>query len=262
MRIALAQLDRTPGDVPANRAAFDRSASAARAAGCGVVLFPELADTGYVMAAVREHAGTWPGPAFDAAAAAAREHGIAVVCGLSERTADALHNSVAVFGPDGTPRAKYRKAHLFSAEPVREQDTFTPGDAAVVTELAGETWGLSVCYDLRFPELYRTLAGRGATVLANCTAWPAARAEHWDVLTRARAIENQAFFVGVNRVGTDEGLTFAGRSRVVAPTGELLAEASADREELLVADLGPARVAAFRTAIPAFADRRPELYGR
>ena len=131
----------------------------------------------------------------------------------------------------------------------------------VTAELGGATWGLSICYDLRFPELYRTLAVRGATVLANCTAWPAARADHWDHLTRARAIENQAFFVGVNRVGTDDGLTFAGRSRVVAPTGELLAEASADREELLVAELDPGLVGRFRTAIPALAGRRPELYG-
>ena len=260
VRVALAQMDCVVGDVPANAAKIARFAAEARAEGCDVLFLPELADTGYVMDAVREHAGAWPGPAFEAVRAAAGEHGIAIVCGLAERVGPTLHNSLAAFDAGGTLVAKYRKTHLFNGAADGEPATFAAGDELVTADLAGRRWGLSICYDLRFPEVYSGLTHRGATALVNCSAWPDRRGEHWELLARARAVENQAFFVGCNRVGTDAGLTFAGRSRVVAPTGELLAEAPPDREELLIAELDFAAVGAFRDLLPALAARRPDRY--
>ena len=260
MRIALAQMDCVPGDVAANGVKFGRFAAGAAAAGCDVLFLPELAETGYDMAAAAERGGAWPGAGYDAVRAAAAGNRIAVVCGLAERVGGALHNSLAAFDAAGEFAAGYRKIHLFNGAADGEPATFEPGNEPATADLAGERWGLSICYDLRFPELYRSLTSRGATALVNCSAWPVRRWEHWDLLTRARAVENQAFFVGCNRVGTDAGLTFAGRSRVVAPTGDLLAGASPDREELLLADLDFAAVGAFRTALPALAARRPEVY--
>ena len=260
LRIALAQIDCDPADPAANRAALHRWAGEAEAAGCAAVFFPELSDTGYHMPAVARSAGAWPGPGYDAARGAAREHGIAVTCGLAERVGGTLYNSLAAFDAAGEPVGTYRKAHLFNGAADGEPATFAPGDEPVVVELAGERWGLSVCYDLRFPEWYSRLTARGARALVNCSAWPVRRREHWDLLTRARAVENQAFFVGVNRCGTDAGLPLAGCSRVVSPMGEVVAEAGPDEEALIVADLDFAAVDAFRTALPALAARRPDLY--
>ena len=262
VRVGLAQIDCAPGDVAANAATVDRFAADAWAAGCDAVFFPELSDVGYDMPAAAAHGGAWPGPGYDAARGAAERHGIAVVCGLAERAGERLFNALAAFGPNGEPAGAYRKVHLFDGEPDAEVRTFAPGEAPAWAELGGRRWGLSVCYDLRFPELYRalTVEGGGAEVLVNCSAWPAARWEHWDLLTRARAVENQAYFVAANRCGVDGGLPFAGRSRVVGPTGEVIAEAGPDGEALVVADLDFAAVREFRAALPALAARRPAVY--
>ena len=266
MRIALAQMDCVPGDVGANVAKIDRFAAEAQAAGCEALFVPELADTGYAADAVRECGGPWPGAiGYDAVRASAEEHGIAIFCGMPERADEAWHNGLAVFDAAGTAVAGYRKLFLFDGAGAWEPGTFTPGTEPAVCDFASRRWGLSVCYDLRFPELYRTLTDRGADVLVNCSAWPIVRWEHWDLLTRARAVENQAFFVACNRCGTDAqetggALTFAGRSRVVAPTGELLAEAGPEGEELLIADLDFAAMDAFRKTLPALGARRPTLF--
>jgi predicted amidohydrolase len=206
-----------------------------------------------------------------------------VGCGLSERVTDeaddhghdAIYNSVAVFGAEGELPAWYRKLHLFrmgrSVEGAvggpDEAAVFSAGTAVVGVEIGGMRHGLSVCYDLRFAELYRRLraeadaGGCGAEVLVNVTAWPAVRAGHWDVLTRARAVENQAWFVGVGRVGQDAGIAMAGRSRVVSPMGEVVAEGSADRAELIVAEIDAAAVSAFRALLPTESHRRRDVLG-
>ena len=279
MRIALGQMDCVVGDVAANVATMVDLIADAAGRGCIAVWFPELADTGYALQQMPELAGAWPGPAYDGLAAAARRHGMVVGAGLSERAGvggrETLYNSLVVLDADGRRVGHYRKAHLFAAGEVNEAGCFAGGrtenagaagaaddvNGVDTVELAGMRHGLSVCYDLRFPELYRQRTDAGATVLVNATAWPAVRAAHWDVLTRARAVENQAYFVGVGRVGEDAGIRFAGRSRVVAPTGEVVAEAGTDGPELVVAELDPAAVTAFRSAVPALAARRRDLFG-
>ncbi len=258
-------MDCAVGDVAANVATMvDRAADAA-GRGCAAVWFPELADTGYALREMPRVAGTWPGPAHDALAAAARRHRIAIGAGLSERVGSTLYNSLAVFDAGGQRIGHYRKAHLFAAGSVNEATCFQPRPPADPgpdhLELAGLRHGLSICYDLRFPELYRQRTDDGAVVLVNATAWPDARSSHWDLLTRARALENQAYILGVARIGTDEGITFAGRSCIISPTGEVLAQASPTDPALLVADLDPAAITTFRQAVPALAARRRDLFG-
>ncbi len=266
MKVALGQLECVVGDVPRNVASMVDMIRDAAGHGCAAVWFPELADTGYGLSVMRDVAGAWPGLAYDALAAAAKQHRITVGAGLSEReTAEGgdtgcIFNSLAVFAPDGTLAARYRKTHLFCAGFADEGACFVPGHETVVTDIAGFTHGLSVCYDLRFPELYRALSTKGADVLVNATAWPSARPTHWDHLTRARAIENQAWFLGVARAGTDEGIQLNGRSRIVNPMGEVVVEAGAERAELVVGEIDADAIKTFRDTVPALAHRRRDLF--
>lgn len=260
MKIALAQLDCRLGDVAFNASRMANFARQAAELGCQLIVFPELSDTGYVPEQLGQWAQPWPGLSFDALAAAAAESSIAILAGLCERAGLKVYNSLAFFGPEGELIGSYRKIHLFSASPGSETDVCTPGDEVRVCDFAGVRWGLSICYDLRFPELYRKLSAAGATVMINVAAWPATRPTHWDYLTRSRAIENQAFVVASTRAGKDESIAMLGHSRVVAPMGDLIVEAG-DQEELLVADLNFALVEAFRSTIPAIDDRRVDLFG-
>lgn len=258
MKIGLAQIDCEPGNPNANGKAFSTFAKRAQESGCSTVIFPEMSDTGYTMQAITETAAPWPGPAYHAASAAAKNHSINLVCGLSERTQEGIYNTLAFFDTTGALIGKYRKTHLFS--PAKEDITCLRGNAITTVTTNTATWGLSICYDLRFPELFRALALKGASLLLNCSAWPALRPAHWDHLTCARAIENQAFFIAVNRVGTDNGLTMHGHSRIIAPDGRIIAQAGAKEEELLVATLNMQEIAQFRETIPALSSRRNDLY--
>ena len=175
------------------------------------------------------------------------------------------HNTLLVFGPDGESLARYRKIHLFDVDVPggpneRESDMIRPGplEPTVVDAPGIGRLGLSVCYDLRFPELYRLGADRGAdafTVIAN---WPSARAEHWRTLLRARAIENLAYVFAVNRCGRDPYLGYDGRSVVIAPDGEVLEELG-DETRVASVEIDATRVSNWRETFPALADRRPIL---
>jgi predicted amidohydrolase len=216
-------------------------------------------------------AGAQPldGPALTWAAAVARELGIDIVAGsIIERVqgASKFANTSVHFGPDGEPRAVYRKLHMFDvevdgvvyAESAHEQ----PGDEIVVSELAsGPALGLTICYDLRFPELYRVLAVRGSEVIAVASAFTLATTrDHWELLLRARAIENQCFVVAANQIGEHPGgLRSGGRSMIVDPWGLVLASAP-DTETAIVADLDLARLHDIRRRLPSLANRRPDVY--
>ena len=173
MKIGLAQIDSEVGNVEQNCSTFNEYAAQAKAEGCEVVLFPEMSDTGYVTSTFSKYAQPWPGIAFEAASNAASSNSINLLCGISEKENDSIYNSLAVFNNCGELIAKYRKTHLFSPAPVSEDKYCLPGSEAIVVEIAGLHWGLSICYDLRFPELYRSLMLKGAQVLFNSTAWPA-----------------------------------------------------------------------------------------
>jgi predicted amidohydrolase len=165
-----------------------------------------------------------------------------------------------VLGPDGALLASYRKVHRFGFG-AGEPKLLEAGDGVVTVDLplgeggAPVTTGLATCYDLRFPELFRALVDRGAELVLLPAAWPAARAEHWSLLVRARALEDQVALVAAGTAGTHAGHAMAGRSAVVSPRGQVLAELG-DEEGVLVADVDLADAARYRAEFPVLADRR------
>lgn len=232
-------------------------------AGTGVdlVVLPELWPAGYfAFDRYREVATPLDGPLLGesgALAGLARRLSAVVHAGSVVEAGPGpehpLHNTSAVFGPDGRRLAVYRKIHVFGYRSA-EQELVAPGEEVATFELSGLRAGMATCYDLRFPELFRRLAGDVACYVVPAS-WPAARADHWTTLLRARAIEDQAYVVGCNAAGTDHGVALAGRSAVVDPWGQVVAEAGEGPCRLdVTVDLDA--VAAVRAEMPVLADRR------
>ncbi len=261
MKIGLAQIKCSVGGIKANCSKITAFAEQASHLGCEAVIFPEMSDTGYVTAVIQETASAWPGLPFDIVQQTASKLGIFIICGMSEREDKSIYNSVAIFSPKGELIGKYRKAHLFSPAPISEDKCFGSGSSITTLQIGDMAWGFSICYDLRFPELYRLLFLQGAQVLINCSAWPASRAQHWEALGRSRAIENQAYFIGVNRVGADGKLPFCGRSCIIEPYGKNAALGSAKEEELVIGGIDMEKVNSFRQKIPILESRREDIYG-
>jgi omega-amidase len=261
MRLALAQMRCEPGAPARNVAAMARAIRAAADRGCDVAVFPEMCDTGYHMPSIARDASAWNGGAFADLVGFAADARIAVVAGLSERDGPDIFNATAVIGPNGALLAKYRKIHLFTGQPVCEDAHMAAGRSLALVTLNDFRIGLMTCYDVRFPELSRALALAGAELLIVPAAFPLARIEHWSTLVAARAIENQLFVAAVNRVGTDHGLAFGGRSRILDPAGLVLASADESEDGLVVGDIDRGRLDEVRAGLSVFRDRRPDIYG-
>jgi predicted amidohydrolase len=268
LRVAAVQLNAT-ADRPANLAAADRLTRAAAADGAELVVLPEKWAVLGTADDLRAGAEPLDGPSVRWAQATAHELGIDLIAGsIVERLSDAgmLANTCVHVGPDGEVKAVYRKVHMFDAEvdgrEYRASDLEQPGEEIVTSvSAAGVPLGLSVCYDVRFPELYRILAVRGALVLPLPAAFTLATTrDHWEILLRARAIENQAFVVAANQIGTHPGGDRSGgRSMIVDPWGLVLAQAT-DGECHIVADLDLERQREVRRTLPSLANRRPSAY--
>lgn len=251
---------------------LDRAASligeAARG-GAKVVLLPEnfayLGGDEAGKRAVAEDVGPAAGgPIVRRLSEAARAHGVHVLAGgMAERSGDPDRpfNTLAVFSPDGGVRAAYRKIHLFDVDlaerSYRESAATTPGTEPAVIEAAGVRVGLSICYDLRFPELYRALAARGADVLVVPAAFTVTTGkDHWHVLLRARAIESQAYVVAAAQWGKHPGgRTTYGKSLIVDPWGEVIAQAS-EGEGVIAAPIDLGYLARVRESLPSLRHRR------
>ncbi len=228
---------------------------------CPSISSTEVRDDGY-----RASARPIPGPWTDRFASVATRNDAWILVGSLAETSDEParpFNTSVLIAPDGSIAATYRKIHLFDVTvedgPVdRESDRVSPGDRAVVAQLDGTRLGLSICYDLRFPELYRALALAGAEVLsvpANFTERTGR--DHWEVLLRARAIENGAYVLAPGQVGGPPGQPAFGRSMVVDPWGTVVAQAP-DRVGIITAELDLDRVRSVRRQIPTLANRRPD----
>jgi len=193
------------------------------------------------------------GPTLSLARGWAKDHSLHVHVGsFVEADGDRLYNTAAVVSPAGDVLLKYRKVHLFGKN---EAAVLTPGDDIAVAPVVELNVGLATCYDLRFPELFRSIIDAGATATAVCSAWPEARSAHWQLFTSARAVEEQMFVIGCNAVGTQNGIELAGSSRVVDPWGTVLAEAGGD-EGFTYADIDPTLPERVRARFPVLADRR------
>jgi predicted amidohydrolase len=252
-------------------ASADRLVREAAAQGAELVVLPEKWTALGTPEQMAAGAQTLDGPWAGWAGRVARELGIDLLAGsIVERESgqEKSYNTSVHFSPDGDVRAVYRKIHLFDVEVdgvlYAESDHERPGQDIVVSELAnGLRLGLSVCYDVRFPELYRELSALGAEIIAIPSAFTLATTrDHWEVLVRARAIENQSFVIAPNQIGAHPpGHRSGGRSLIVDPWGLVLATAP-DAECVIVAELDLELLRDVRRRVPALEHRRPELYER
>jgi deaminated glutathione amidase len=269
MRVGAVQLTSTE-DTDRNLATADRLVRAAAAGGAQLVALPEKWSVLGTGEQLRAGAQTLDGQAISWAREIARELGIDLLAGsIVERVPgeEKTSNTSVHVGPDGTVKATYRKLHMFDVEVdgmlYAESEHERAGDEVVVSDLAdGTKLGMSVCYDVRFPELYRLLTRRGAEIVSIPSAFTLATTrDHWEVLLRARAIENQCFVVAPNQIGSHPGgYRSGGRSMIVDPWGLVLASAP-DMEAAIVAELDPAVLRDVRRRLPALTHRRPEVYG-
>jgi deaminated glutathione amidase len=268
LRAAAVQLTATP-DKARNLELAGRLVRRAADDGARLVVLPEKWSLLGRGADLRDGAEPLDGPAVTWAREAARELDIDLVAGsVAERVEgeEKLRNTSLHIGPDGEIKAVYRKIHMFDVEVdgtvYRESDHEAPGEDVVLSATAdGVELGLTVCYDVRFPELYRILAVRGARIVTVPAAFtvPTTR-DHWEILLRARAIEDQCFVIAPNQIGEHaDGLRSGGRSMIVDPWGLVLARA-ADGPTVITADLDLDAQATMRTQLPSLANRRPAAY--
>jgi predicted amidohydrolase len=256
IRAVLMQLDLDLPFAPAARVR-EIAARVARLRDADLVVLPELWSTGYfAFDDYRANAEPLAGPFVEQMAEAAREAGVVVVAGTFLEVAPdgVLHNTAVVLGADGELLLAQRKYHVFGLGS-REAELVAGGEDVAVADTAVGRIAVAVCYDLRFPELFRLHSDGGAELIVVPAAWPAARREHWRLLARARAVENQAFVLACNGAGRDHGTPIAGYSAVVDPLGEVVAEAD-ERPGTIRVTLERAAVAATRAAFPVLADRR------
>lgn len=265
---AAVQMSSTP-EKAENLEVGERLVRAAASAGAELIALPELWSCHGLDSVYREAAEPIPGPTTDLLAGLARELGVYLLGGsILERrsSSEKLSNTSTLFDPEGNLVALYRKIHLFDVHaPDREyleSRLIEPGDETVVAEAGPTALGLSVCYDLRFPELYRLLALRGAEVLAVPAAFTLQTGkDHWELLLRARAVENQAFVVAPAQWGQKaDGRWTYGRSVIVDGWGTVLAQCP-DRDGFALASLDLSHLRRLRASFPALANRRPEVYG-
>ena len=256
MKIALLQTDIAWEDVPENHRRAAKLLVEAASGGARLALLPEMFNTGFSMDSQRI-AQPPGGPSETFLREQAEALDIWILASIPEAGDPAPRNMALLVSPQGTV-TRYAKIHPFSY--AGEHEHYAAGDRVVTADVEGVRVTPFVCYDLRFPEPFRVAAAE-TDLFAVVANWPDARREHWRTLLRARAIENQAFVAGVNRVGDGGRLHYAGDSAVIGPLGETLAEGD-DRERVLLCDIDPAKVAELRARFPALEDRRPEAYTR
>lgn len=267
-KIAGVQMDVHLGDVEKNLARMCDKLRETSAAGALLTVFPECAVSGYCFESLAEslpYAQTIPGPATARMTQACAELKCFAVFGMLERDGDRVFNAAVLTGPEGVI-GSYRKVHL----PFLGIDMFTtPGDRPFASQAAGPIRvGMTICYDAAFPEASRCLAIAGADLIALPTNWPPGAECTAACVPNARAMENGVYFIAVNRVGTERGFPFIGRSKIVDPTGRTLVESQTVEEEILYAEIDPERArnkhvirVPGKHEIDRLADRRPEMYG-
>ena len=257
MKISCIQMDMRLGEADYNFSHAEELVRAAvQAERPDTVVLPETWNTGYFpknLAASADQSGERTRAVFSALA---RELNINIVCGsAANRKADGFYNTAYVFDRTGAVIAEYDKTHLFTY--AREHEYFRPGDHTCRFTLDGKSCGLIICYDLRFPELTRSMTLEGVDLLFVVAQWPAKRTMHLETLARARAIENQMFLALCNSAASDTAC--GGHSAIIDPWGEYLAQAG-DSEATITSELDFSVIEGIRSSINVFRDRRPELY--
>lgn len=258
LTISLGQMNVELGNPAANWQTVQAMTIEAARRGSDLVVFPELWSTGYDLENAASHATPTDAGLFAQVAALAQTHQIAILGSCLSLLGEGQFGNTAVyFDKDGRSLGQYSKLHLFRL--MQEEQFLTAGPAPTLVEAEWGKAGLTICYDLRFPELFRRYALAGAQLAFVPAEWPHPRLAHWQTLLRARAIENQMFVVACNRVGRSKNTDFFGHSCVIDPWGETLIELG-EAEMLGTATIDTAKVNEVRAKIPVFTDRRPEVY--
>ena len=264
INVALAQISCKIGDKEHNLNVMKRNIKQAKNQGANLIVFPELALTGYVCRdTLYELAEPVPeGEYIRRLAEIAKKEAIHVVFGALERSEKAhatLYNTAVLLGPNGFI-GKYQKMHLPTHSVFEEKRYFRLGYQTPVFETEIGKLGLIICYDVFFPEITRLLRLKGSQLIVCISASPGVRRTFFETLTAARAIENTAFLVYVNLVGVENGLQFWGGSRIVAPNGKITSQAKYDEEDLMIGKIDYANLKQTETFVPALRDLRPELF--
>ena len=269
VRVAAVQMDPKLGETAANLAVILDKIAEAASLGASLIVFPECALSGYGFGSRDEamtHSQAIPGPAIEAVGEVCRGLGVFAIVGMLERDGERLFNACALVGPEGVV-GSYRKVHL----PYLGVDRFAdPGDRPfAVHDAGGLRVGMHICYDGAFPETARVLTLLGADLIVLPTNWPTHSETQAEHMMPCRAMENVVYAMAVNRVGEESGFAFIGRSSIVDSSGAVLASASADREEILLAEVDPAKARRKKLVrrpglheIDRIADRRPSFYSR
>jgi predicted amidohydrolase len=264
-KVALAQISCKQGDKAENIKKIERNVIQAKNQGAELIIFPELSLTGYTLRdRVYELAETIPGCSIgilEKIAKRARAHLVAGMPELSEKTQATIYNTAVLIGPNGSI-GKYRKMYLPTHSVFEEKRYFRPGyqTAAFDTELG--KIGLTICYDVFFPEVSRLTRLKGAQLIVCISASPAVRRAFFETLTAARAIENTAFVAYVNLVGIENGLQFWGGSRLIGPNGKTIVQAKYDEEDLVVGEVDYSDINPVETFVPTLRDLRPEFFDK
>jgi predicted amidohydrolase len=265
IKLALAQISSKREDKNANFQKIEKLTLKAKEQGADLVIFPELSLTGYVVLdQVYELAETIPGPTVEKVESLAKKTGMHIAFGMPElsgKTKATVFNTAVLVGPKGLI-GKYRKMYLPTHSVFEEKRYFRPGYETSVFKTDLGNIGLCICYDVFFPEVFRLMRLKGAQLMVCISASPAVRRGYFEILTAARALENTAFLAYVNLAGVEDGLQFWGGSRLVCPTGDVVAKAKYDEEDFVICELDYNDLRAAETFIPTLRDLRPELFDK
>jgi predicted amidohydrolase len=265
IKLALAQISSSRENKEGNLQKIEAMTLKAKEQGADLAIFPELSLSGYVIRdQFYELAETIPGPTVERVEKLTKKTGMHVIFGmpeLSEKTQATVFNTAVLVGPKGLI-GKYRKMYLPTHSVFEEKRYFRPGyqPAAFQTDLGNI--GLCICYDIFFPEVLRLTRLKGAQLIVCISASPAVRRSYFEILTCARAIENTAYLAYVNLVGVQDGLQFWGGSRLVSPSGDILAKAKYDEEDFVICEIDYGDLRTAETFIPTLRDLRPELFDK
>jgi len=265
LHIALAQISCYQGNKEKNLETIKENVVRAKREGAQLVIFPELSLTGYVVRdQIYELAERIPGPSTRIVEKLAKENELHIIFGMpetSEKAQATLYNSAVLVGPNGLI-GKYRKMYLPTHSIFEEKRYFRPGYQVAVYDTKLGKIGLVICYDIYFPEVTRLTRLKGAQLIVCISASPGIRRAFFETLTAARAIENTAFLAYVNRAGIEDGLQFWGGSRIIGPSGRIIAEAKYDEEDFVVAEMDYADAKQVEAFVPTLRDLRPELFDK
>ena len=246
-----------PGQIYENVANAHQAVLEAGNRGSDLVLLPELWSTGYDLQNSAHHARQNEELASEIASWCETQH-LWLGGSVLKNTPTGIQNVFDLYSPSGNLVAQYPKIHLFGL--MDENRYLAPGERPVIAHTPWGRTGLAICYDLRFPELFRVHSLSGCVLVLLTAEWPQKRIAHWQTLIKARAIENQLFVAAANCVGSGGGETFGGSSAVISPWGETCVGARENVEEVITATIDLEEVQRIRTAIPVLADRRPDAY--